>query len=91
MALNIKTVLQAQWAEFVIAQLAGFPAAHLIAELFDPLVNQLAVNGIVFVHETSLSKNQLAADKDKHGGQDAAQNVLRNLGRNLSAEPDAGQ
>ncbi len=55
MALDVEAVLQAQRAEFVIAQLAGFPAANLVAELGDALVDQLAVDGIVCVHEGSSS------------------------------------
>jgi hypothetical protein len=95
-ALDVEAVLQAQRAEFVIGQFAGFPAADLIAELLDALVDQLAVDGVVFVHERPwggnvISKNQLAADQHKHGGQDAAQDVLRHLGGNMAADPDAGQ
>jgi hypothetical protein len=54
MALDVEAVLQAQRAEFVVGQFAGFPAADLVAELLDALVDQLAVDGIVFIHGTSL-------------------------------------
>jgi hypothetical protein len=91
MALDIQAILQAQRAELVVGQFARFPAADLIAELGDALVDQLAVDSIVFVHETSLGKNQLGADQHQHGGQNAAQDVLRHFGGNLGAQPDAGQ
>ena len=53
MALDVEAVLQTQRAEFVIGELAGFPAANLISELGDALVDQLAVDGIVFIHGDS--------------------------------------
>src|SRR5574343_749735 len=36
-------------------------------------------------------EDQLAADQHQHGGQDAAQDVLRHLGGKMAADPDAGQ
>ena len=50
MALDVEAVLQAQRTELVVGHLAGLPAADLIAKLLDTLVDELAVDGIVFVH-----------------------------------------
>jgi hypothetical protein len=53
-ALDVEAVLQAQGAEFVVAQFAGLPAADLVAELLDPVMDQLAVDGVVFIHALPL-------------------------------------
>ena len=52
-ALDVEAVLQAQRAEFVVGQFAGLPAADLVAELGDALVDELVVDGIVLVHGLS--------------------------------------
>jgi hypothetical protein len=46
----VQTVLQTQRQEFVLAQLTGKPARHLIAKLVDPLRDQRAVEFVVLIH-----------------------------------------
>ena len=48
--LDIKTIAQAQRAEFLLAQLAGQKAARLVTELRHPFGHERAVNVIVLVH-----------------------------------------
>ena len=48
--LQIDAVHQAQDLEFVLGQRAGEPAAHLVAEFGDALVDQRLVEIVVAVH-----------------------------------------
>jgi hypothetical protein len=50
MQLQIDAVHQAQDLELVLGQLAGEPAAHLVAEFIDALVDQRLVEIVVAVH-----------------------------------------
>ena len=52
--LQIDAVLQPQHLEFVLGQLAGKAALHLVAEFVDALVDQRAVEFVICVHDGNL-------------------------------------
>ena len=49
MELQVKAVVQTQGLELLLRQFAGQPAAHLVAELLDPLREQRAVEVVVVI------------------------------------------
>ena len=53
--LNVKAVLQAQWQELRIAQLASQIAAGLVAELLDAFLDDPLVILVVNIHSDNLS------------------------------------
>jgi hypothetical protein len=69
--LDIQTVLQAQRAEFLAAQLSGEVAAGLIAELLDAILDDLLIVLVIYVHEGSCCQattaNQRARPRTPHG------------------------
>ncbi|MPN04519.1 hypothetical protein SDC9_151760 [bioreactor metagenome] len=67
MALDVEAVLQAQWAEFVLAQFAGEIAARLVAELGDPFIHDPLIVFVVLVHRFSLSASGRVMQRGRPG------------------------
>jgi len=51
MALQVQPVLQAKWAEVVLAELAVEVALHLVAELADAVIDQALIGFVIAVHD----------------------------------------
>ena len=65
MTLDVQAILQTQWPELVLAQVAGEKTAHLIAVLRDAFVDDGAINLIVDVHDDVYTFGNLYAQRWK--------------------------
>ena len=53
-ALDVEPIAQAQWLEFVLAQLAREETACLVAKLRNTLVHQPLIDDVVAIHRARL-------------------------------------
>ncbi|MBA7473738.1 hypothetical protein ES707_09082 [subsurface metagenome] len=82
--LQVNAVLQAQHLEFVLGELAGKAALHLVAEFGDALVEQRAVEFVVCVHD----REPLSRDRQQLDGETFHPDLLAQISRHHLAIPE---